>query len=84
MKLRYCLAILTSITLISINSYAGGVKPAPNGIELPKNYKDWKVISQSHRIDNNTLRIIIGNDTAIEDSREGKTNPWPNGAIWVN
>ena len=80
-KISYCLAILTSITLISINSYAGEVKPAPNGIELPENYKDWKVISQSHRIDNNTLRIIIGNDTAIAASREGKTNPWPNGAI---
>lgn len=55
--------------------------PAPNGIEIPENYKDWRVISSSHREDNKTLRIILGNDTAIEAARTGKTNPWPDGSI---
>lgn len=58
-----------------------GVAPAPNGIELPAGYKDWSVISSSHRTDNNTLRVIVGNDTAVEAARQGKTNPWPDGAI---
>jgi len=39
---------------------------APNGIEFPQGYQDWRVIGVSHRTDNNTLRIILGNDIAIE------------------
>jgi len=58
---------------------AGG--PAPNGIELPQGYKDWRVIASSHREDNNTLRVILGNDLAIEAARSGHTNPWPDGTI---
>jgi len=58
-----------------------GVPPAPNGIELPENYKDWPVISSSHRIDNHTLRVIVGNDIAVRAARSGQTNPWPDGAV---
>jgi len=57
------------------------VDNAPNGIKLPSEYKDWRVISQSHRIDNNTLRTILGNDIAIEAARSNNTNPWPKGSI---
>jgi hypothetical protein len=57
------------------------VKPSPNGIEMPKDYKDWKVISLSHRTDFPSLRVILGNDIAVAAAREGKTNPWPDGAI---
>jgi len=57
------------------------IKPAPNGIQLPEDYKNWRVISQSHRTDNNTLRIILGNDIAIDAARSGNTNPWPKGTI---
>jgi hypothetical protein len=59
----------------------GGVRAAPNGIELPTGYKDWPVISSSHRVDNNTLRVIVGNEVAVRAAREGHTNPWPDGAI---
>jgi len=55
--------------------------PAPNGIVFPEGYKDWRVIAPSYRTDNNTLRVIIGNDAAVEAARAGKTNPWPDGAI---
>jgi len=74
-----CLTLL--ITSLSQPLFAENIKPAPNGIALPENYKDWRVISQSHRTDNNTVRIILGNDTAIKASRAGKTNPWPDGSI---
>jgi hypothetical protein len=57
------------------------VSPTPNGIVFPEDYKDWRVISSSHRLDNNTLRVILGNDAAIEAAGSGKTNPWPDGAI---
>ncbi|MEE9493148.1 MAG: cytochrome P460 family protein [Gammaproteobacteria bacterium] len=69
-----CLAIATACT-------ADSVPPSPVGIDFPAGYQDWRVISISHRIDNKTLRVILGNDTAIEASRAGKTNPWPDGSI---
>ena len=81
MKMMSKLLMLTGCLLLSASSVAGDVKTAPNGIELPENYKDWKVISQSHRVDNNTLRIIVGNDAAIKAAREGHVNPWPDGAV---
>jgi len=57
------------------------IQPAPNGLELPKDYKDWRLISSSHRIDIDSMRVILGNDIAIEAARNGNTNPWPEGAI---
>lgn len=55
--------------------------PAPNGILLPEGYKNWRLISSSHRSDNNTMRVILGNGTAVAAARSGKTNPWPEGAV---
>lgn len=62
---------------------ASGDKAAPtaNGIELPAGYREWRVISVSHRTDNNSLRVILGNDAAVAAARAGRTNPWPEGAI---
>ncbi len=57
------------------------VLKAPNGISLPDGYKNWPIISSSHRTDNNTLRVILGNDEAIKAARSGKTNPWPDGSV---
>ena len=69
-----------SLALTGIAS-AEAVKPAPNGLTLPEGYKNWSVISSSHRTDNKTLRVILGNDVAVKAARAGKTNPWPDGAI---
>ncbi len=57
------------------------VAPAPNDIVLPDGYKNWRVISSSHRTDNNTMRVVVGNDAAVEAARQGKTQPWPEGVI---
>jgi len=57
------------------------VQPAANGIALPQGYKDWRIIAPSHRTDNSTLRIILGNERAQQAVRSGQTNPWPDGAI---
>lgn len=68
--------------LFALPAMAGTAVPAaPNGIKFPAGYQDWRVISVSHRLDNNTLRVILGNDKAIAAARAGKTNPWPDGAI---
>lgn len=56
------------------------VAPAPNGIRMPEGYKNWQMISSSHRTDNQTLRIILGNKIAITAVRDGKINPWLDGA----
>lgn len=67
--------------VLCLSPAAHGVEPAPNGITLPEGYRDWRVIGTSHRTDNNTLRVILGNDIAIDAARQGETNPWPDGAI---
>ena len=78
---------MTVLTLIiatsSLNAETNKNKVQPNleGIELPENYKDWKVISASHRTDNKSMRIILGNDIAIKAARSNNTNPWPDGTI---
>ena len=86
MKLHYALSTalvsILSITALPVASEEKvHVQPNLDGIELPKNYKDWKIISTSHRIDNKTIRVIIGNDIAIQAARNNQTNPWPEGSI---
>jgi len=77
---KFVFIILTSFLTGSV--IAGDkVAPSPNGIAFPDGYQDWAVISVSHRIDNKTLRVILGNDKAIAAARQGKTNPWPDGAV---
>jgi hypothetical protein len=56
------------------------VPPSPNGIEFPENYRDWQVISVSHRTDHHSMRAILGNDIAIQAARSQNTNPWPDGS----
>jgi hypothetical protein len=57
------------------------VAPAPNGIRIPEGYKQWQLISSSHRTDNQTLRVILGNKIAVEAAQNGNVSPWPDGAI---
>jgi len=78
-------SVLICLTLIF--AFGGSVNaqstpsPAPNGISFPMDYKDWRVIGSSHRVDNNTLRVILGNDIAIAAARAKQTNPWPDGSV---
>ena len=60
---------------------AGTTAPSPNGVQLPAHYNNWRIIGVSHRNDNNSLRVIIGNDIAVGAARIGKTLPWPEGSI---
>lgn len=74
------LALITS-TGIQAQGDSGSVPAAPNGIAFPADYADWRVISISHRVDNHSMRVILGNDIAVQAARSGQTNPWPDGAI---
>jgi len=59
------------------------VQPAPNGIEFPADYKNWKAIASSDRFDNHTMRVILGNDIAIKAIAEHHINPWPDGTTFA-
>jgi hypothetical protein len=53
------------------------------GVKLPKDYRDWKLISVAHEAGkNNDIRAILGNEIALKSFREGK-RPFPDGAIIV-
>lgn len=55
--------------------------PALNGLELPADIRDWRVVGVANRLDNNTLRVIVGNEIAVTAARSGAINPWPTGAM---
>jgi len=64
-------------------SLTRAVEPAPNGIEFLPDYKNWKAISTTERFDNQTVRVILGNGTAIKAIAEHEINPWPDGATFA-
>jgi len=55
-------------------------RPEYNGLPLDPSMRAWKLISVTDRGDNNTFRLILGNDIAIRAIRTGHIQPWPNGA----
>lgn len=61
--------------------HSESIKPAPNGIEQPAGYENWRIIGVSQREDNESLRVILGNYAAVKAARSGNTNPWPDGVI---
>jgi hypothetical protein len=75
------LLLIGILTSFMVRAEAVKVPAAPNGIDFPADYPNWQVISVSHRVDNHTLRVILGNKVAIEAARAGNTNPWPDGAV---
>ena len=74
----FCFVFILCANLV----YAAEQPPeSSHGIAYPVGWQSWGTIAVSHRIDNNTLRVILGNDDAIKAARSGNTNPWPDGAI---
>jgi hypothetical protein len=54
--------------------------PAPNGLELPQDVRDWPVIGVSHPSDG-TIKVIAGNEVAVSAARTGRSLPWPDGSM---
>ncbi len=76
--------ILIASLLAGTSSIVNAVDKSPtpiDGISYPSGWQKWASISVSHRTDNNTLRVILGNQIAVKAARSGKTNPWPDGTI---
>ena len=75
----FAVALLISL---STGLKAAENTPAPsNGISYPAGWQDWAAIAVTHRVDNNTVRVVLGNDVAVRAARNGNTNPWPDNAI---
>ena len=74
------LALLIMFSLPALNA-SDNTPSSSHGISYPEGWQDWAAIAVSHRTDNNTLRVILGNKTAVEAARSGETNPWPDGAV---
>lgn len=72
-----CLPLLGTIAA----SFAGDIPAPSHGIAYPQGWQNWSNIAVSHRLDNHTVRTILGNDIAVKAARSGNTNPWPDGAI---
>ncbi|SFM89842.1 Haem-binding domain-containing protein [Chitinophaga sp. YR627] len=65
-----------------------GIPVALNGISYDPDYKNWQVLSTSDRFESATMRVIFGNDIAIEAVKNNNTRPWPEGsriakALWT-
>ena len=78
--INHYLFFFVSVFLFN-TAIAADTPEASHGIAYPQGWQDWSVIAVSHRTDNNTLRVILGNDIAVKAARSGQTNPWPDGAI---
>jgi hypothetical protein len=59
------------------------VSPAPNGCAFLPEYKNWKAISSTDRFDNGTIRVVLGNEAAVQAIAENHTNPWPDGTAFA-
>ena len=75
-------ALLASagLFLSSFPASAAEVASAPNGVTIPKGYRNWQVVAPSQRDDKDEIRVILGNDVAMKAFRAKKL-PFPDGAI---
>jgi hypothetical protein len=83
MNMKYIIKSV-GVLLFFASSFVYGSDSSPaasHGIEYPEGWQNWATIAVSHRTDNNTMRVILGNDIAVKAARSGETNPWPDGAI---
>ncbi len=81
MKTLLNILVITFLALtIQVNA-ADKIPATSHGISYPTGWQNWAAIAVSHRTDNNTLRVILGNDVAVKAARSGNTNPWPDNSI---
>ncbi|MCX7098421.1 MAG: cytochrome P460 family protein [Methylococcales bacterium] len=74
-KIAWAVLAISAISVTTAQAEAPAAKPQH------AEYKDWRVLGVSHRLDKKFVRSILGNDVAIAAARAGKTQPWPDGTI---
>lgn len=84
MELIHWRSVLAACGFALVPLAAGGVDDDGSPlfkVRLPRDYRDWAVISVAHEAgNNNDIRAILGNDVALKAYREG-TRPFPDGTI---
>lgn len=81
MKQRKILFALFLVTGVALANAADNLPESSHDIPYPSGWQNWATIAVSYRMDNNTLRVILGNAAAVRAARSGETNPWPDGAV---
>ncbi len=66
---------------IDDNGTFHSVQNTLGGVPFHPEYKTWKQIGSTERIENNTIRVVLGNDLAVKAIAENRINPWPDGAM---
>ena len=59
----------------------GAAEAHVNGLTLDEALLEWRFISVHHRLGNTQMRVVLGNQTAVDAARAGDTNPWPEGTV---
>lgn len=72
--------LLAAASILTVTSVVRAETPAA-AKPVHGEYKDWRVLGVSHRLDRKFVRSIVGNDIAINAARAGKTAPWPDGTV---
>jgi hypothetical protein len=86
--------LVTGIAVIALTLLSGSVTAAEKaaapagpsaspifGVTIPEDYRNWQLISVSHRTDNkDELRAVLGNDIAMKAFR-ANTLPFPDGSM---
>lgn len=75
--------ISDSAAELTFNKKLPDPPPSPSGVVCDQNWYDWTAISTSDRFDNGSMRIIYGNDIAVNAIKNKQINPFPDGAVLV-
>ena len=70
-------AAASILTIASVQAETSSASKKP----VYGEYKDWRVLGVSHRLDKTFVRAIVGNHVAIDAAQSGKITPWPDGTI---
>jgi hypothetical protein len=79
----YYLGVCVLISLIVVIggiASSGRKGAAITGVSVPEGYRNWTVIAPSYRTDKEEIRLILGNDVAVEAARNN-VRPYPDGSI---
>lgn len=56
---------------------------ALNGVRFQVGYENWKLVNSTDRFDNQTMRVILGNEIAMKAIAGNQINPWPDGTAFA-
>ena len=80
MKIIAFAFIVVIISGSAVAETVAEVKKTTQGIELPKDFRQWRWVASSYRTDKNSLRVIIANDIAWKAMQAGNKH-FPDGAM---